>query len=359
MRAWGIIAGALLLLVVLWDAFETIVLPRRVMRRLRLTRLFYRSTWRPFRALGRLRQAGASRENFLSVYGPLSLLLLLGLWAAGLVVGFALLHWGFGTRLQLPPGTSGFAASLYYSGTTLFTVGLGDIAPLSGIGRVLTVLEGGTGLGFLALVVGYLPLLSQAFSRREVNISLLDARAGSPPTAAELLRRHAHPDTGEGLAQLLIEWERWSADLLETHISFPVLAYYRSQHENQSWVAALTTVLDVCALIIAGLENGPLRTARLTYAMARHAVVDLSRVFYRSPKSPNPDRLPPEELGKLRAALIAAGRALPAEKSVDEKLTRIRQTYEPFVNALGEFLLMPLPRWLPPERLKDNWERTL
>ena len=359
MRAWGIVAGALLLLVVLWDAFETIVLPRRVTRRLRLARLFYRSTWPPFRELGRLRRPGAARENFLSVFGPLSLLLLLGLWATGLVVGFALLHWGLGTRLQLPPGMAGFAASLYFSGTTLFTIGLGDVAATSEIGRFLTVLEGGTGLGFLALVIGYLPILSQAFSRREVNISLLDARAGSPPTAAELLRRHAHPDGGEGLAQLLDEWERWSADLLETHISFPVLAFYRSQHENQSWVAALTTVLDVCALIIAGLEPGPRRTARLTYAMARHAVVDLSRVFYQPPKSPNPDRLPAEELGKLRAALIATGRTLPAEKRVEEKLTRIRETYEPYVNALGEFLLMPLPRWSAPERLRDNWERTV
>jgi len=359
MRPWGIVAGAVLLLVVLGDAFETIVLPRRVTRRLRLTRLFYRSTWRPFRALGQLRKPGASRENFLSVYGPLSLLWLLVLWAGGLLLGFAMLHWGFCTRLQVPKGMSGFGADLYYSGTTLFTIGLGDVAPTSGIGRVLTVLEGGTGLGFLALVVGYLPVLSQAFSRREVNISLLDARAGSPPTAAELLRRHPHPDSGEGLAQLLAEWERWSADLLETHISFPVLGYYRSQHENQSWVAALTTVLDVCALIIAGLEPGPRRTARLTYAMARHAVIDLSRVFHQPPKPPDPDRLPLSELAKLRQALIGAGRALPAEKSVEEKLTRIRQTYEPYVNALGNLFLMQLPQWLPPEQLKDNWERTL
>jgi hypothetical protein len=330
-----------------------------VTRRIRLTRLFYRYSWLPFRKLAHLRKPGASRENFLSVYGPLSLLLLLALWAAGLIVGFALLHLGFGTRLQSPSGAAGFSARLYFSGTTLFTIGLGDVSPTSGIGRFLTVLEGGTGLGFLALVVGYLPVLSQAFSRREVNISLLDARAGSPPTAAELLRRHPCPDSGEGLAQLLGEWERWSADLLETHISFPVLCYYRSQHENQSWVAALTTVLDVCALIIAGLEPGPLRTARLTYAMARHAVIDLSRVFYQPPKPPNPDRLPLGELAKLRDALIAAGRALPAEKSVEEKLTRIRQTYEPYVNALGNLFLMQLPRWVPPERLKDNWERTV
>src|SRR6266851_3185991 len=175
MRPLAIMFGFFLLLFVLWDAFETVVLPRRVSRRFGLTKGFYRLTWAPWRAIAGRRKPGNSRENFLSVYGPLSLLLLLGLWATGLVFGFALLQWGLGTRLQTPAGLQGFAADLYYSGTTLFTVGLGDVSPTTGLGRLLTVVEGGTGFGFLALVVGYLPPLNQAFSRREVNISLLDA----------------------------------------------------------------------------------------------------------------------------------------------------------------------------------------
>ncbi len=358
MHPLAIVGSLLLLFFVLWDAFETIVLPRRVSRRFRLARFFYRLTWPPWRALARLRKPGIARENFLSVYGPLSLLLLLGLWATALVFAFALLHWGLGTQLRVPAGLQGFAADLYYSGTTLFTLGLGDVTPTSGSDRILTVAEGGTGFGFLALVIGYLPTLYQAFSRREVNISLLDARAGSPPTAVELLRRQAQPDAGEALAALLLEWERWSADLLETHISFPVLAYYRSQHDNQSWVAAMTMVLDVCALIIAGLENSPIRTARLTYAMARHAVVDMSRVFQQPPQAPVPDRLPPPELADLRKALAQAGRALPEGQDVDDKLNRLRQAYEPYLNALGNFLLMPLPQWLPRQPAKDNWQRT-
>ncbi len=358
MHPLAIAGGSLALLFVLWDAFETIVLPRRVARRFRLTTFFYRLTWTPFRRLARLRPPGIGRENFLSVYGPVSLLLLLMLWAVALILGFALLHWGVGTTLQLPPGLHGFAADLYYSGTTLFTLGLGDVYPTSGLDRLLTVVEGGTGFGFLALVIGYLPTLSQAFSRRETNISLLDARAGSPPTAVELLRRHAHPDGGEALSALLVEWERWSADLLETHISFPVLAYYRSQHDNQSWVAAITTVLDVCALIIAGLENSPGRTARLTYAMARHAVVDMSRVLGQPPRAPHPDRLAPAELADLRKELAAAGYVLREDPKVDDKLHRLRQMYEPYMNALGQFLLMPLPRWLPLGPATDNWQRT-
>jgi Ion channel len=358
MRPPAIVIGSLLLLFVLWDAFETVVLPRRVSRRFRLTRAFYRLTWAPWRAIARGRRPGIARENFLSIYGPLSLILLLGLWATGLIFGFALLQWGLGTRLQTPAGLRGFAADLYYSGTTLFTLGLGDVSPTAGTGRLLTVVEGGTGFAFLALVIGYLPTMYQAFSRREVNISLLDARAGSPPAAVELLRRHAGADGGEALDALLIEWERWSADLLETHISFPVLAYYRSQHNNQSWVAALTTVLDVSALIIAGLEKGPVRTARLTFAMARHAVVDMSMVFGQQPRPVNPDRLPPAELSQLREALAAAGHVLPPGQGVDDKLRHLRQMYEPYLNALGQFLLMQVPEWRPRASAKDNWERT-
>jgi hypothetical protein len=351
-------AGVLIVLIVLWDAFETTVLPRRVSRRFRLTRIFYRTTWAPFRAVARGIRSGNPRENFLSVFGPLSLLLLLATWAFGLIVGFALLHWGLGSRLTLPAGISGFRADLYLSGTTFFTLGLGDVAPTSGASRVLTVVEGGMGFGFLALVIGYLPVLSQAFSRREATIALLDARAGSPPTAAELLRRHSSAEGAEALTELFREWERWSAELLESHVSFPVLAYYRSQHDNQSWVAALTTILDVCSLIVSGIEGAPTRDARLAFAMARHAVVDLARVFNRSPGAPRPDRLPEAELARLKQALAASGMPLKSDAGVEQHLLHHRQMYEPYVHALSEFLLMPLPAWLPPPGAKDNWQAT-
>ncbi|MEP6767514.1 MAG: potassium channel family protein [Acidobacteriota bacterium] len=359
MRTLAIAGGVLLILTVLWDAFETIVLPRRVSRRFRLTRLFYLATWAPWRSLGLRRRAGNPRENFLSIYGPLSLLLLLVTWALALVFGFALLHWGIGTRLMMPRGLQGFAADLYFSGTTLVTLGLGDISPSTPSARILTFIESGTGFGFLALVVGYLPTLSQAFSRRETNIALLDARAGSPSTASELIRRHAgDPDRGENLGDLLHDWDVWSADLLETHISFPVLAYYRSQHDNQSWVAALTTVLDVCSLVIAGVENGPLRSARLTFAMARHAVADMSQVFHLEPLSRSQDRLPAGDLVRLKSVMEAAGMAMKQDPEIEERLRRLIAMYEPYVDALSRHLLMPLPQWVPPLGARDNWQTT-
>ncbi|PYO44537.1 MAG: two pore domain potassium channel family protein, partial [Gemmatimonadetes bacterium] len=274
MRVWAGIAGAVLVAVVLWDAFETIVLPRRVTRRVRLTRFFYRATWRPFAASAGFVRAGGRREAYLGFYGPLSLLLLLVLWAAALVLGFGLLQYAAGSAASLTNETARLTTDVYLSGTTFFTLGLGDVAPQGTFARVLTVVESGLGFGFLAIVIGYFPVLYQAFSRREVSISLLDARAGSPPSAAELLRRHGGPGGAAALERLLTEWERWAAELLETHLSYPLLAYFRSQHTNQSWLAALTTVLDTSALVMVGIEGGCARQARLTFAMARHAVVD-------------------------------------------------------------------------------------
>ena len=353
-----IAGGVGLILIVLGDAFETIVLPRRASFKLRLTRLFYRATWPPFAAAGRRIRAGNSRENFLSVFGPLSLIFLLATWALALVVGFALLQRGLGSHLSSTAGISGFGADLYMSGTTFFTLGLGDVTPTSTAARVLTTVEAGMGFGFLALVIGYLPILSQAFSRRESAIALLDARAGSPPTAAELLRRHSADGESEALAALLNDWERWSAEVLESHISFPVLAFYRSQHDNQSWVAALTTVLDACALVITGVEGAPLRPARLTFAMARHALADLTSVLGRRPLTAQTDRLPEAELVRLRRLLSDNRIRLKSGAEADERLRHLRQLYEPYAHALSELLLMRLPPWVPPEGAKDNWETT-
>ena len=181
------------------------------------------------------------RETAFSFYGPLSLILLLAVWAGGLVVGFGLIYYALGSPFNdAAAPRPDFRSDLYVSGTTIFTLGLGDVTPQNPWARALVILESGTGLGFLAVVMGYFPVLYGAFSRREVSISLLDARAGSPPTAAELMRRHSFEGAEQALSVLLIEWERWSAELLESHISYPQLCYFRSQHTSQSWLSALT-----------------------------------------------------------------------------------------------------------------------
>lgn len=359
-----------LILGVLWDAFETIVLPRSVTRPVRLTRAFYRLTWATWTRLAGAMHGGrldghepvSRREALLSYYGPIALLLLLGIWAIGLIVGFGLLQWSLGSALVTRPGGHlGFWTDVYMSGTTFFTLGIGDVTPRSGAAEVVTVFESGIGFAFLALVIGYLPILYQNFSRREMNISLLDARAGSPPSAVEMLRRNSQALQTDIVIQFLREWEAWCAQLLETHLSYPAVAYFRSQHENQSWLAALTTILDACALAIIGVDGmGPAarHQAQLSFAMARHAAVDLSQIFDMPPTPPDPDRLPPEDLARLREILAGAGVPLTPGIDADLRLAALRRLYEPYVHALAVHLLMPLPGWLPLPGAHDDWQTT-
>ncbi|HEX8871720.1 MAG TPA: potassium channel family protein, partial [Candidatus Acidoferrum sp.] len=222
------VAGLACFLVVAWDAFETIILPRRVTRKFRLARFFYQSTWRIWTFIAKGLSSGKARETFFGFFGPISLLFLIGAWAAGLILSFGMMQYGAGSAVNASGQAPGLSADLYLSGTTFFTLGLGDIVPRSGLARVLVVVESGFGFGFLAAVIGYLPFIYGAFAEREVNISLLDSRAGTPPAAGELLRRHSFPDGHEALHDLLKDWERWSAQLMESHLSYPVLAYFRS-----------------------------------------------------------------------------------------------------------------------------------
>jgi hypothetical protein len=350
------ILGAALILIVLGDAFETIVLPRRVTRTISLARLFYQFTWLTWSGVVRSIFSGKRQGTFLSWYGPISLLLLLILWATGLVLGFALVHWASGSSIKAVEGTVSLSTYLYLSGTTFFTLGIGDVIPVSKFGSGLIAFEAGLGFGFLALVIGYLPVLNQSFSRREVNISLLDARAGSPPTAAEMLFRHSHDHGLEELQQLFHEWERWSADLLESHLSYPVLAYFRSHHDNQSWLGALTAILDASAFAIVSLEGPCERQARLTFAITRHAIVDLAQIFNCLPREPKHDRLPSAELTSLRTTLTKAGLKLHEGSGVDQKLSELRRMYEPYVYSLSNYLRITIPPWIPKSSRIDNWQ---
>ncbi len=349
------LCGLVLIVVVLWEGFETIILPRRVTRRFRLTRLFYRHTWLPWAKLVTSVIPSGRQETWLSYFGPLSLLILLSIWAWMMIIGYALLQWSVGSAIVTHDGQTGFLIDLYMSGTTFFTLGLGDVVPRNAPGRFLVVIESGMGFAFLALVIAYLPALNQSFSRRETNISLLDARAGSPPTASEMFRRHGRAPEMESLRQLLHDWEHWSAAFLESHLSYPVLAYFRSQHDNQSWLAALTAILDTSALAMAGVEGACQHQAQLTFAMARHAVVDLSIVFRTRPDKKAPDRLPSEKLAVLRAALAAAGIKLQGEEA-DRRLTELRRMYEPYVHALASYFRFRVPPWIGQEDWLDDWQ---
>jgi hypothetical protein len=296
--------------------------------------------------------AGRYRANLLSIFGPLSLLGLFCCWGALLIIGFALVQWGQDT---LPGALGGdFRQYLYMSGETFFTLGYGDVTPATYFGKFMSVAEAGTGFGFMAVVIGYLPVLYQTFSRREQNIAILDARAGSPPTVAELFRRAGGlSDRGE-MERYLGEWEVWAADLLESHLSYPVLSYYRSQHDNQNWLAAMAVLLDASAVLLVVGNEREQRRAQLTFAMARHTCVDLCLVYWLPPVEPDPSRLTEAEVEELlsRATENAVGAG-----QVD-RLVELRELYEPFVEALSRYFYFSVPRFFPSGRVVDNWQST-
>ena len=350
--------GVAIFVVVIWDAFESIILPRRVTRRFRITRVFYKFTWNNWKRITGIIPSRKQRETLLSFYGPLSLLVLVGIWAVGLVLGFGMMQYGAGSALSTTGSPPGFATDVYLSGTTFFTLGLGDVVPKTGLARLLVVTEAGFGFGFLAAVIGYLPFIYGSFSKREVNISLLDARAGTPPTAGELLRRHSYPGGSEALRLLFKDWELWAAELMESHLSYPVLAFFRSQHDNQSWIAALSAILDTCALVKVAVQDTCRRQAELTFAIARHAAVDLSQVFKMRPRALPFNRLPAEDVKRIREMLVQHGMKVLDAKEMEEQLAALRNMYEPYLFALAEYLNLSMPPWIPAAKGKDNWQTT-
>jgi hypothetical protein len=351
MTTLAAVAGLLLILFVLLEAFEVLVLPRRVTRPYRFTRAYYRAGWRVWKTAARLFPSPRREQTFLSVFGPLSLLVLFALWAAGLVLGFGLLHHA------VSPREAGLAESVYLSGTTFTTLGYGDVTPASPASRALAIAEAATGFGFFAIVIGYLPVLYQSFSRREAFIALLDARAGSPPAAGRMLLRTPPDGDGGGcLTDFLAEAERWAAEVLEGHLSFPVLGYYRSQHDNQSWLATLTCILDASALLLTVVEGADQTQARLTFAMARHTLVDLGLVLRRSPEPPSEDRLPDTRLEELLAALRSVGVRVRDDAPARARLAELRELYESFAAGLAGHFRLPVPSMWPTDERPDNWQ---
>jgi hypothetical protein len=234
------------------------------------------------------------------------------------------------------------------------TLSSGD--PKNAASKIIAVAEGGLGLAFLGLVVGYLPVLYESFSGRELRISLLDAWAGSPPSAGALLEfAPVHADKFENRLSL---WEEWSAQVLENHLSFPMLAYFRSQHSNQSWLTALVAIIDCAAVTGLCTTDDLRRQADLTFAMGRHVLADMAIVFgldQEAPPGVRGNRLPPRDFISLQRILRAKPTIFNADLCTETKLQERRSLYEPQASALGHYFLMSLPSWLADETSRGNW----
>jgi hypothetical protein len=351
------VLGAALVLAMLLEIFLAFLLPRRVKRDPRIVRSVFRYLWLPWRRLARL-LPDRPADTMLGIYGPFGLVILLVLWVAGMMLGYGCLQWALGSHLQ-PEGSVGFGDDLYFSAASMVASGTAGLAAQSGGARAVQVIDAASGFAVLTIVIGYLPALFQAFSRRETTVSQLDARAGSPPSAGRLILRTVESGGWPRLNGYLGEWETWAAELMETHLSYPILAYFRSQHLNQNWLSALCTVLDASAFTVAAAPAGTVDEARFTYAIGRHAVADLSYTFGSGVVPPASDRLPPADFDQLIAALAQAGLELDAEPAmISERLSKLRILYEPYINGLAGRLALRLPPWTAPESPTDNWRTT-
>lgn len=326
------------------------LLPRRVKSKLRIVRYFFDATWAVWRSVG-ARMPEGRRHSFLGLYGPLSLVALLIVWAGLLIAAFGSLFWALNSRLN----AGELWQQIYFSGVTFFTLGYGDFVPREHWSKAFSVLEAGTGLGFIAMVIGYLPVLYQLFSRREAQVIVLDSVAGSPPKAITVLCRHADGRSLSSLDALFQRWQQWSAELLESQLSYPMLAYYRSQHDNQSWLAALTAMMDASVLVMSGLDGVQTFQARLTFTTVRLAVIEMGRVLGAGPRVSEENRLPSAVFVEVRNELAQSGLHFVDEDGAEERLAAFRSTYEPFLNGLAHHLLLVLPNWAPAPEQIDNW----
>ncbi|MDM0110407.1 potassium channel family protein [Variovorax sp. J22R24] len=344
----AILSGVVLVVATLIDAFEVVLLPRPVRRRLRLNRYFFACTWAVWVRCADLWPHGRRREDFIGVFGPLSMVMLFALWAVSLIVGFGMMQWAL--QVLVPDsGSNELVDQIIVSGDAFFTLGYGDNVPHHWLARLLVILEAGTGFGFIALTIGYLPVLYQHFAKRDLQLISFSARAGTPPTAAALLGWHMH-GTPAGLERWLRDWEIWASDLVESQAVYPMLAFYRSQHEGHSWLGSLAVVLDVCTLLIAGADDARRLQATATFSALRRVLDEASDSLRVAPARQVSSRC--MDSGALHHLTPTIRRILPAwrdDAAALEAIRKLRQTYEPRLEGLAAYLLLPLPEWINPE----------
>jgi len=341
MRWIALPLGILLLVWVLVDVFRTLVTPRAARGRFRLSRMLFQPMWRPWRWVGLRTKTVQARERVLAAAAPFFFFVLLAGWVFIALVAYALILWSPAFVHGMRAGGGSFGNALYYSGADLFTLGVGG--GVTGWTRAVAVAEGATGLGLFAVVIAYLPVLYQAFNRREVGVLLLDARAGSPPSGPELLHRMGSAGVASSLPQLFAEWERWVSDVLETHMSYPILALFRSPHDYTSWITSLGSVLDAATLILTSVDDESDDRAKLLYGTAVHAVEDL---FYYFRLTERESVIQRPEFEDVLNDMKNDGFSIRPVDEAFARFTEKRAKYAPRLDAIVVLLAAPPGQWI-------------
>ncbi len=340
-RSLELILGLLVIGAVLNDVFQSVVVPRPVPGRLRIGRLLIVGSWRLWRYLAD-RPRRTDREHFLGIFAPLAVTSLLIVWILVLIIGFALaIH---ALREQVSPTPKGFDEALYFAAESLLTIGFGDFVATQTASRLLATAAGAAGLGTVALVVTFLFSLYGSFQRRESLVATLDAPAGAPPSGVTFLATHASLGMIEDLPGTFAKWEAWAAEVLETHIAYPILAYFRSTHDNESWIGAIGAMLDAATLMLTTVEGLPRGRAAMLHAIGNHLVEDLTQYFRLEPgMGAGVERSEFEEArDRLRAAGYQVGPADPAWRDFEAQ----RAQYAGSLNALARYWAVPPSQWI-------------
>lgn len=342
---FSIAIGLLLVLLALNDVFQSVVVPRAVPRRFRVSFYAWRWAWIAWPALAWKLHAGDGerRENFLAAFAPAMLVGLLVLWGCMLIAGYGAIFWGL--RGGLTPAVHSLGVATYFAGTSMTTIGFGDVAGKTLGTRFFSILAGATGLGLFSIITAYLFALFGSFQTRESFVVMLGARTGTPPSGVDLLAIAGYSSTLGDLDVLLLEAQRWTAQIMESHLAYPVLAYFRSSHDYQSWVGTLGTLLDASTLLMTTVEGVPSGEARIFYNLGRHATHDLARHLAILPENVTPGL----ERGEFETAcnrLARSGYRLHDRDAAWERFATMRSTYAPHINALARFFEIPPLQWI-------------
>lgn len=341
----SVVAGVAIVLAVLNDIFQSVVVPRAVGRRWRLSFLVWRGLWRlwPIAAWKFYAADDEKREDFLAVFAPFTLVLLLLVWAAGIIFGYGLVFWGL--RGGLAPPVHSLGQALYFSGTSALTIGFGDVVGRTAGTRFFSILAAISGFSTFSIVTAYLFLLFAAFQTREAFVVTVGARAGTPPSGVNFLCIAGYSETRDDIARLMIDAQRWAAQLMESHLAYPVLAFFRSSHDYESWVGTLGTLLDAATLLMTTVDGARNGQSRLFFNLGRHATHDLSSYFRLTGAQGDPG-IERAEFDRACDRLESAGYALHERDEAWKRFSELRSAYAGHLNAMAAFFDIPPLQWV-------------
>ena len=342
LRVFEIVAGATVVVAMLVDVFQSVILPRATDRRWRVSAYVTRITWQLWRVRAPNIADEGRREDFLGTYAPLALTLYLAMWVAGLILGYGAIFYGLREYVKPVPS---FGESLYFAGSSLLTIGYGDFVPVGGPARWLAIFAGASGFGVVAVGTAFLFQIFASFQQREIFVVTLGSRGGAPASGVTLLETYARFEMARDVDQVFEEGQRWAAMVMESHLAYPILAYFRSSHDAESWVGTIGALLDASTLYLTLVDGLPKGHAAMMNHTGRHMVHDLAHYFTLGTE-PGSAGIDATEFENARVRLLEAGLPVRSTEDAWERFAEIRQTYAAPLNAMASWWRIPPAQWV-------------